>query len=93
MSRGSKSYQRDRCTLHKKHVDDFVAFLEFSGDWTKRPLTGHSYEVVHVQRRILNGSVIRYANHCFVYRNDHNDHLTVQADLVPYLRQFMQERK
>lgn len=87
--RKRKSYERDRCTLHKKHLPEFKAFIVAEPKWHVVESTGHPYEVLHAVTVL--GSC--KGEHYFIYRNDHNDHLTVQSDLVPYVRKFLDQRK
>lgn len=89
MSRGSRSYLRDRCTLHKKHLPEFKAWLAAEPKFHIVELTKHPYEVLHVVVVDRSGD----GPHVFIYRNDHNDHLTVQAELVPYVKRWLRERK
>lgn len=89
MSRGMKSSQRDRCTLHKKHLPHFKAWLAAEPAWLIMQPTPHSYEVLHVMK-VSRGGV---GEHSFIYHNDHNDHLTVQSDLVPYMKRWLAQHK
>lgn len=88
MSRGEKSHSRDRCTLHKKHLVEFKTWLTAELGWAILPETAHPYEVLHVMKIDRSGD----GPHSFIYRNDRNDHLTVQADLVPLMRRWLKER-
>lgn len=89
-TRGMKSSQRDRCTLHKKHLDAFKAwFIGTALNWEICPKTPHTYEVFHVMQVFRSGD----GEHQFIYRNDKNDHLTVQYLLVPYVKRWLRERK
>jgi len=87
--RGPKSAARDRCTLHVKHLKDFIAFIGRQPEWKILPSTAHEYEVLHVTKVDRRGD----GPHSFVYRRDRHEHLTVQEDLVPYVKQFLKERK
>lgn len=93
MSRGTKSYGRDRCTLHPKHLQGFKEFLRLSGKWQLMAPTGHAYEVLHVSKLEYKGHDVICGESAFIYRNDRNEHLTVQAPLVPFMKQFLKERK
>jgi len=88
-TRGMKSSQRDRCTLHKKHLVEFKTWFIGEPGWQILPETGHTYEVFHVIQVSRSGD----GPHSFIYRNDHNDHLTVQADLVPMMHKWLRWRK
>lgn len=87
--RGLKSYGRDRCTLHKKHLEDFKEWLDGQDGWQIQPPTGNKYEVLYAIKNSRSGPETR----SFIYRNDHNEHLTVQDDLVPYMKRWFKERK
>lgn len=84
-----KSSGRDRCTLHKKHLNDFKAWFIAQPGWAVLPATPHTYEVFHVMKVFRSGD----GEHQFIYRNDHNDHLTVQYLLVPYVKRWLKQRK
>lgn len=87
--RGHKSYGRNRCTLHKKHLNAFREWLSGRDGWEIQPPTGNPYEVLYAVKNSRSGTEAW----SFIYRNDHNDHLTVQADLVPLMKQWLKERK
>ena len=88
-TRGERSHGRDRCTLHKKHLAEFKAWIAAEHKFHIENLTKHPYEVLHLVVVDRSGD----GPHVFVYRNDHNDHLTVQAELVPFMRRWLKERK
>ena len=87
--RGSKSHGRDRCTLHKTHLEAFRRYLKVNTVWFELPHSGHAYEVLHVQEFDRCGD----GEHQFLYRRDRTDHLTVQYRLVPLVKKFLAERK
>ena len=90
MSRGMQSYQRDRATLHVSHLEEFKAYIAGVMKFHILPKTAHPYEVFHVQEVDRCGD----GQHSFIYRREgRHEHLTVQADLVPYVKKFLRARK
>ena len=89
MTRGNRSYGRDRCTLHKKHVPEFRKWLLELGGWLVMEPTAHPYEVLRIQKHSRSGS----EPDVFFYRNDKNDHITVQKEGVPLVKKWLREVK
>lgn len=89
LRRGHQSYGRNRNTLHKSHLEEFKTWLDGRDGWKVQSPTGHEYEVLYAIKSCPQGPLCQ----SFIYHNNHNDHLTVQADLVPMMHKWLQERK
>lgn len=87
--RGLKSHQRDRCTLHKKHLKPFAEWLDNLDGWKIQPPTGHPQEVLYAIKFCPAGT----EDWAFIYERERFQHLTVQKALVPYVRRWLKERK
>lgn len=87
--RGMRSQLRNRNTLHTTHVEAFKKWLAELPGYEILPPTKHAYEVLRFRRISKSGS----EPDIFIYRNDHNDHLTVMAEAVPLVALFLTERK
>lgn len=87
--RGLKSHERDRCTLHAKHLEAFKEWFNGRDGWEIQPPTGNQYEVLYAIKKCPAGT----EDWSFIYRRDRTEHLTVQDSLVPYMEQWLKERK
>lgn len=87
--RKTKSYGRDRATLHRNHLADFKQWVEDLGGWKIMEPSGHEYEVFRIRRYDPRGD----APDIFFYRRNHTDHITVQKEAVPLVRAFLNDRK
>lgn len=88
-TRGQASHDRDRSTLHKKHLANFVTWFADQPGWKILHSTPHPHEVFHCVQIFPEGE----GEHQFIYVNDHNDHLTVQYLLVPYVKSWLRQRQ
>lgn len=89
MSRGMRSVGRDRATLHKNHLPNFKRWVEELDGWIIMPPTAHAYEVFRIRKYSRSGD----EPDIFFYRNDKNDHITVQQEGVPLVRKWLREVK
>jgi hypothetical protein len=87
--RGEASHRRNRYTLHKKHLEAFKEWFNYRDGWKIQEPTGHPHEVLFAIKYCREGT----EDWAFIYKRDRFEHLTVQAALVPYVRQWLKERK
>jgi hypothetical protein len=89
--RGNKSYARRRNLLHSNQLDLFRIWVTLNPNrYIVHPLSSHEYEVLRIEEFSRSGN---NPHMVFYRRNKPHDHITVPADAVPLVEEFIKRKR